>query len=103
MRLVMYTQVVEDNRAKSGDEYVVAHLTPNEAIDLGQAGMQALVSKAADQLPKSGNTTHDYWEYMLTWELLDEGELTPNEDDALKYDGAIEPCRDFPWPEEVAA
>lgn len=103
MRLVMYTQVVEDGRGKGGDEYVVANLSANEAIDLGEAGMRALVEKAVAQLPKAGNTTHDYYEYLLTWELLDNGELTSDEKDALEFDGEIEPCRDFPWVEEMAA
>lgn len=81
MRLVMYTQSLEDGRATGGSDWLVAELTQREVFAMANqpeglhAGLRLLVGGAAALLPKDDSWT----EYMLDFELLGDGQLTEME------------------------
>lgn len=108
MRLIVYTQVRENYgvhdwdgsgevpqnwKNKGGSEHVVAHLSYQEAADLGARGLRDLVTvKVATH--RIERFERGFEEYVIDWELTEE--LTEFERLSLEYDGQIDyPAHDY--------
>lgn len=93
-RLIAHTQYCENYgteesprwKFKGGSDYVVARLTLDQVVELGQAGMAKLVAEA-----HAGYTWFNAYtkSYLIDWSILAPGELTGCEQMQLEYDGAV--------------
>lgn len=105
-RLIAKTQYCENYgteespywKFKGGTDYVVARLTTEQVVALGQAGLAKLVTDARGSYEWRNPMSESY---LIDWELLAPGELTWFESAQLEQDGFIEfPAREL---EEAAA
>lgn len=93
-RLVAYTQDWENYgdaetprwKPKGGSEFVIAELSLEDAAK-GYTFLRGLVEAAAEKI-NYRDDMFDCW--MIDWELLGEGELTPFERDQMRFDGRID-------------
>lgn len=107
MRLIVSTQVMENYgvfdmgpadapivprwKCKGGCDYVIAVFAPQEAADLGNTGLKALVDQSRRHIENGSMKDHEgSYEYVLDWRLLAEGELTYNEGLQMEFEKRIE-------------
>jgi hypothetical protein len=93
VRVVVYTTIVEnDDRCKvSSDDYVVAYISLNEAIKGETYIYETYVAPNSTRITvESYNDDYDYIEYITSWSLLFDGELTWNEEAQLEQEGLIQ-------------
>lgn len=87
-RLVAYSQYWENYntkdpetgpgywKPKGGSEYLIATLSLEEVVELGQSGMSRMVRDASTEFERKNCYVE---EYLLDWVVLAPGELTEDE------------------------
>jgi hypothetical protein len=92
MRLIAFTQYHENYsdssrpywKAKGGNEYVIAKLSMEAVIKLGQKGMQKMVDDASKKI---NIETAMVQEYVIDWDIV-QG-LTQDEKSQMEYEGKV--------------